>query len=122
MAAFESSGDDPARTAHGREAVHQEPLRDDGVVAEIGELAIRLDASVVVVDHHVDLPADQSGHQRAAATVDDGGTGRIDRVLRHAPDQVALDQHARPASQAVGLALEDIDVGRSRICRSASSA
>ena len=58
----------------------------------------------------MDVEVDQPRHQRAPAAVDDDGPGRIDRPLRDARDQIALDQHAHPAREAVGLGVEDVYV------------
>src|SRR6202011_2207504 len=56
---------------------------------------------------HVEVRVDQAGHERAAAEVDAGRGGRLDRPIGNFLDALAFDQNLDPVHEFAAARIEE---------------
>jgi len=69
-------------------------------------------ADIDLVEEHVEVAVDQPGHERAAAQVDAGGGGRLDRPIGNVLDALAFDQDLDPVHEFAAARIEEASAGK----------
>ena len=64
---------------------------------------------------HMDVAVDQPGHQRAPAAIDHVGARRLDRLVGHLPDGLALDQQLEAALQLADFGLKQLEIPEQKL-------